>query len=211
MEFDLATIAELGTATGTLVLAIATFASVRSGNRTARLAEQSLQEGIRPLILPSRQGDPDQKVGFQDEHWIHLKAGYAGADVGTEAIYLAIALRNVGQGLAILNGWSLNPGRFTANVERPSIDGFHRLTRDLYVPPNDIGFWQGALRDPQSSEFAEAARAIRAREYLTVDILYGDAEGGQRMISRFSLIPVGDEEWLAAVSRHWNLDRPDPR
>jgi hypothetical protein len=48
-------------------------------------------------------------------------------------------------------------------------------------------------------------------ERLTIDILYGDREGGQRMISRFGLIPVGDGQWLTAVSHHWNLDRPDPR
>jgi hypothetical protein len=46
---------------------------------------------------------------------------------------------------------------------------------------------------------------------MTVDLLYGDHEGGQRMISRFALIPKGDGGWLASVSRHWNLDRADPR
>jgi hypothetical protein len=38
----------------------------------------------------------------------------------------------------------------------------------------------------------------------------GDHEGGQRTISRFPLIPVGDDRWLASVARHWNLDRPSP-
>jgi hypothetical protein len=45
---------------------------------------------------------------------------------------------------------------------------------------------------------------------LTIDLLYGDAEGGQRVISRFTLTP-GDAMWLASPSRHWNVDRPDPR
>ncbi len=45
-----------------------------------------------------------------------------------------------------------------------------------------------------------------------VDLLYGDYEGGQRMISRFVLSPrENDDTWIAATSRHWNLDRPDPR
>ena len=47
---DWATISSLATAGGTLVLAVATFASVRSSNRTARLAELSLQEfGLTPV------------------------------------------------------------------------------------------------------------------------------------------------------------------
>jgi hypothetical protein len=43
-------------------------------------------------------------------------------------------------------------------------------------------------------------------------LLYGDHEGGQRVISRFSVMPRDDEEyWIPSVVRHWNIDRPDPR
>ncbi|MCU1459851.1 MAG: hypothetical protein JWL73_3943, partial [Actinomycetia bacterium] len=38
-----------------------------------------------------------------------------------------------------------------------------------------------------------------------------DTEGGQHTISRFSIQPVGEDGWITAVSRHWNLDRHDPR
>lgn len=34
---------------------------------------------------------------------------------------------------------------------------------------------------------------------------------GDRIVSRFSLVARPDGEWLASVSRHWNLDRADPR
>jgi predicted cupin superfamily sugar epimerase len=44
-----------------------------------------------------------------------------------------------------------------------------------------------------------------------VDLLYGDHEGGQRTISRFSLTPHEEGTWFAAVARHWSLDRADPR
>jgi hypothetical protein len=59
---DWATISALATAGGTVVLAGATFASVRSANRSARLAEVSLMAGLRPLLLPSRLQDEPQKV-----------------------------------------------------------------------------------------------------------------------------------------------------
>ena len=45
----------------------------------------------------------------------------------------------------------------------------------------------------------------------TIDVLYGDAEGGQRMISRYALLPGSEGQWLASVGRHWNVDRNDPR
>ena len=88
------------------------------------------------------------------------------------------------------------------------------LPRDIYVAPGDVGFWQGSFRDPRSAEFAEARRAVEAPQRMGVDILYGDFEGGQRVITRFLLSPreVDDElRWFAGVGRHWNVDRPQPR
>ena len=95
---DWASIASLATAGGTLVLAVATFAAVRSANRAARAAEHSLLAGLRPLLVPSRLQDETQKVMF-----------------------------------------------------------------------------------------------------------------GDRVITRFSIIPRGDDVWLLSAGRHWNVDRPDPR
>jgi hypothetical protein len=46
---------------------------------------------------------------------------------------------------------------------------------------------------------------------LTVDLLYGDNEGGQRVISRFALQPRDDGGWIATIGRHWNVDQADPR
>jgi len=50
---DWATIASFATAVGTLVLAVATFSSVRSANRSARIAERSFLIGLRPSLAPS--------------------------------------------------------------------------------------------------------------------------------------------------------------
>ena len=74
-----------------------------------------------------------------------------------------------------------------------------------------IGFWQGTFRDPADPAFAPAVEAIRARQRITIDLLYGDHEGGQRVISRYVLMPRDDGTWLASVARHWNVDREDPR
>jgi len=209
---DWVTISSLATAGGTLVLAGATFASVRSANRAARAAETSLLASMRPLLLPSRPDDPPQKVGFADEHWLHVKGGTGAAEATDSTIYLAIALRNVGTGIAVLHGWRFWPEpRLGNQADHAPLEEFQRLTRDLYVPAGDAGFWQGTFRDPAASEFVAAKRAIEARERVTVEILYGDHEGGQHTITRFGLAPREDGSWLAAAGRHWNLDRPDPR
>ena len=90
-------------------------------------------------------------------------------------------------------------------------DGFRRLTRDIYVPAGDHGFWQGTLRDPTDPMFAAVREAAAENRAITIDLLYGDQEGGQRTVSRFGLLPVVDGQRIATVSRHWNLDRSDPR
>jgi hypothetical protein len=59
---DWAIISSLATAGGTLVLAAATFASVRSANRAARVAERTLLIQLRPLLMPSRLEDPTEKI-----------------------------------------------------------------------------------------------------------------------------------------------------
>jgi hypothetical protein len=214
-DWDWVTISALATAAGTLVLAIATFASVRSANRAARVAEQALLLGLRPLLVTSRFGvDPEQKVGFVDGKWVKLPPGEAVAEVGDGAVYLAISLRNAGTGIAVLHGWAVStePDVPRADVEPPPLESFHRLSRDLYVPPGDSGFWQGAFRDASSDEFEAVAAAIRRRDHFTVWLLYGDYQGGQRMISRFGMTAKGDGEgWVAAVARHIYLDADAPR
>ncbi len=207
------TISSLATAGGTLVLAAATFASVRSANRAARVAERSLLVGLRPLLVPSRLDAPPEKVGFADDKWVLVPGGGAVAEAADDAVYLALSLRNVGSGIAVLHGWRFFPERLlsSAVADHSPLEEFTRLTRDLYVPAGDVGFWQGTFRDPDSPEFAAARRAIEARESLTVELLYGDYEGGQRVISRFAVIPRDDGKWIAAAGRHWNVDGADPR
>jgi hypothetical protein len=208
---DWVTISALATAGGTLVLAAATFSSVRSANRAARATERALLASIRPVLVPSRLEDPPEKVGFQDDLWVYVPGGRAILKVTDDVIYLSIALRNVGTGLAVLDRWDFYGDRPMGDVPHREPSTFRRLTRDLYVPAGDLGFWQGAFRDRDDPVFAIARDAIVGRNHLAVDLLYGDHEGGQRTISRFGLIPYGDDEWLAAASRHWNLDRADPR
>lgn len=205
------TVSSLATAAGTLVLAVATFASVRSAHRAAQATERALLAGIRPVLVPSRPHDPPERIGFGDDHRVEVDGGRAVAEATDEAIYLAIALRNVGNGLALLDGWDLYADRNSGGPSRPEPDGFRRLTRDIYVPAGDLGFWQGTYRDRADPGFDAARDAIIERRPVTIDLLYGDHEGGQRTISRFVLAPDDDGGWMASASRHWNLDRADPR
>jgi len=193
------------------VLAAATFAAVRSANRAARAAERSLLAGLRPLLVPSRFQDADQKVLWQDQHFTYLKGGRGAVEEIEGVIYLAASLRNAGNGIAVLHGWYLGVGWHPGPQDHPPVEDFRRLGRDLYLPAGDVGFWQGAIREPDDPVRVDLHTAIQARDWFTVDILYGDHEGGQRAVVRLVFTPVGDGSYLLSSSRYWNLDQPDPR
>src|SRR5215212_3114937 len=146
------TIASLATALGTLVLAIATFASVRSANRAARVSEQAFLHGQQPLLFPSHFDDRVQKVGWVDEHRTVLQGGRAAAEVDGDIVYLAASLRNVGNGIAVIQGWRATAARVTSEIAMPEPETFRAQSRDLYVPSNEIGFWQGAFREAHDAD-----------------------------------------------------------
>jgi hypothetical protein len=191
---DWVTLSSLATAAGTLVLAIATFAAVRSSNRSALIAEVALQEQRRPILVPSRLDDPAQKLNFADGHWVSAKGGHAAADHVNGNVYLGINVRNVGSGLGVCQGWSAKAGvtlTSQAPNHRPQAD-FHMQTRDLFIAGGDTGMWQGALRNPDDPLRAALAEAIDTGQQITIELLYSDLTGRQRAITRFGLLAVKD-------------------
>jgi hypothetical protein len=208
---DWATISSMATAGGTLVLAIATFSSVRSGQHAARIAERSLLAGLRPVLMPARPDDPPQQIEFGDDVRLIVEGGRPTVEAHDGGCYMVMGLRNVGAGLAVLDSWHVVAGRPRAIDDHAPLEDFRRLIRDIYVSAGDIGFWQGALRDPADPAFGPLDTAIRNDEMIILDLLYGDHEGGQRTISRFVFRIDEDGKRSASVVRHWQLDGPDPR
>jgi hypothetical protein len=210
---DWSTIASLSTAGGTLVLALATFSSVRASQRSARIAEQAFMIGLRPVLAPTREDDPSVTVMFGDRHFTTVEGGFGAVELEEGRFYFVIPVRNVGQGLAVLHGWHVQPRPPEAAPaeDQPDPDSFRRQQRDLYISAGGTGFWQGAIRDAEDAMHEGLEEAYEAGGVLLVDMLYGDYEGGQRQITRFVLSRTADGGWLAGVSRHWRLDGQDFR
>ena len=211
---DSATISALATAGGTLALAIATFVSVRSANRAARVAERALQANMRPLLSGSRLVDPDIKIGWSDDHRAVVGGGRASIELVDDRIYLAMSLRNVGSGVAVLQAWGIDvPPSIEEQAPLDELDRFRRQLRDIYISANDVGFWQAALRDPDDPLYAGIRSAIQERRTFLIDVQYTNDEGDQRAVTRFVVAPTHDDgtQWLCSVGRHVYLDRPNPR
>jgi hypothetical protein len=102
-------------------------------------------------------------------------------------VYLAMLVRNVGNGMAIIESWEPFPGQRSSTEAWGKSEDFRPQTRALWIAPGDVAFWQGALRDEADALQKAVATAV-VDGALTVDLLYLDHEGGQRTVSRFSLI-----------------------
>src|SRR3984957_15299099 len=135
------TVASLATALGTLILAVATFSAVRSSNLMAKVAQQQLLIQLRPVLSPSRREDPTLKVNFGDLKWVHIPGGGAVGEVGPGAgsqgpdppvASRAIALRNAGNGIAVLQGWRFFPLAQRDRDHAPLAE-FQPETWDLYI------------------------------------------------------------------------------
>lgn len=222
---DITTIAELGTAVGTLFLGVATFSATRSANRSARLAERALLLGLRPVLTPARPEDAAQDVIFGDGRTLRVRGGEAAIEVVGDYVYLAIPLRNVGAGLAVLqrydvvtqnpideSGYRSGHGHTERGVRRfGPLERYREQRRDIYIAAGDTGYWMAAFREPGDAVRQALIATITAPQAFSIDLLYGDREGGQHAISRFNIVPEDDGSWLCTVVFHWALDGVDPR
>ncbi len=214
---DWATVADIGTAVGTLVLAGATFVAVRAAARSTAIAERTLLAGQRPVLAPA--GPDDAAAGVQFADGLVFPVGNGQPLVRQEqgVIYLAIPLRNEGAGLALLRGYRLQ-GDPAASVAQgsggvarhlrgdppPQPRAFSPQQRDLLISTSRPGFWQAALRDPEAVLHKEVTQAIETQGRITVDLLYGDHEGGQPSVTRFVLLPEAGS-WRGDAVRYWSL------
>jgi hypothetical protein len=190
---------------------------VRAAARSTRIAERALLAGQRPVLAPARPEEPEQVVQFADGRVFPVANGQALVQQDAGIIYLAITLRNLGAGLAMLRGYRLQ-GEQASDVARdprgaaghmrgdlaPEPRAFSPQQRDLLISTSRAGFWQAALRDPATPLHKEIAQAIDTRGRVTVDVLYGDHEGGQPSITRFVLLPEA-AAWRCDATRYWSL------
>ena len=187
---DWATVATLATAVGTLVLAIATFAAVRSANRAARVAEAAYLVNLRPVLVTSRLEDP-----------IRRSAGWTTTGPGSRA---ARRPPSSSTGPSIWRSRSAtwaraSPCRLAGRCDRAHSndrgaarrpDDFRMQLRDLYVGPATSGSGRRRSGSRDDPDYGWLSQAITRRAAFTIELLYGDHDGGQRTITRFGMIPL---------------------
>ena len=89
----------------------------------------------------------------------------------------------------------------------PDLGLFNAQQRHLFVPPGDVGYWQGAIRteDTDRGDRETLRRAIEHRKRLALFLRYSDQDGGHDTLTRFTLMPDENGDWLFGIGRHWTL------
>ena len=147
---------------------------------------------------------------FVEGVYLVAPGGAAVGEANDDAVLLAAALRNVGAGIAVLHGWHFYPELVTTAEHLP-MEEFTRFTRDIFIAPGEVGFWQGTFREPSAPAFAEARRTVEAHDSWMIEVLYGDAEGSPAHDQPVRDAGARGRQWLASAGRHWYVDRDAPR
>jgi len=132
---DTATIASLATAGGTLILAVATFASTRSANRSARIAERALDLNLRPVLIPAHEWDAAERVTFYDEI-VQLRGGFATVEDRSGKVHSAIYENAVA--ISKIRGAAVQIAEADVSVDRVgpiSVADGSRVDRKIMVRP----------------------------------------------------------------------------
>jgi len=91
------------------------------------------------------------KVNFGDGKWLRVPGSSGIAEIGggdgtrgpkDAVLYFAVSVRNVGNGIAVLHGWRLHTEPPQVNDQAPPLQEFQMQTRDMSIPPGDIGSTQ---------------------------------------------------------------------
>ncbi|HTK14949.1 MAG TPA: hypothetical protein VL769_01040, partial [Acidimicrobiia bacterium] len=182
-----------------------------SANRSARIAERALDLNLRPVLIPAHEWDAAERITFYDEI-VQLRGGFATIEDRSGNLYFAAQLRNVGAGIGVLTSWLVEAGpdmplSSDAALAIPDFGTFVMQQRSLYVPAGDVGYWQGAIReaDTDRGDAAALRRAIDNHERLTLYLRYADPDGGHDTVTRYSLMPDENGDWLFTIARHWSL------
>jgi hypothetical protein len=171
------------TAAATVILAIVTYLAVKGGDRTAHAAERAAAAAMetaqaaersadaamktltvqtRPILVSAHIDDPSQDIVFHYDHILKPKVeGMKPAvfeDTG-DSIYVGIALRNIGLGMALLYGWRVYPNALTSDILPGAFEDFTRM-RALHIPRE--GLVTGRLRRERGTGWSFEKRMLPA-------------------------------------------------
>jgi hypothetical protein len=95
-----------------------------------------LRAGLLPLLVESGESDDTLRVNFYEIHGIAVPGGRAAVEIIDDNLYLVVSLRNVGNGIAVLQAAVSGPsGRAPAPTRRRSTRSACSRGTSMSPPP----------------------------------------------------------------------------
>jgi len=154
---------QIAVAIGTLVLGAIAWWTARAASKTAKAAEDQVEAQTRPLLIdvgprivqPQQFGGvPVQRLAeeitFEDGYVIRVSsiAGLIAGHGREDRHYLSIPLRNVGVGIALIEGIALLEARYPGTTPKPN------------VPPGEQTRLNFVVRDTETQDGLSHFRAV---------------------------------------------------
>lgn len=117
-------------------------------------------------------------------------------------VYLAVSIRNVGSGVAVLHGWHVQAGLQTQR-SHPPLEEFTTQNLDIYVAPDGNGLWLSALRDPAPGLITAPQCWLFSARWLRLSDMTENNAAREVCIWTYWVRPEAEEGFKALLARHW--------
>ena len=146
------------------MLGVATFAAVRSANRSSRISEEALAVSMRPVLVQSRDDDPAQPLMWVDQRWGTILGGHGYVERTDDVVYLAMLVRNVGSGIAVLQAWRAVAAPLTTADDFGDPGDFRPQTRTCSSRRTTPGTGSGRSATPRTPPTRRSSRPSSSRD-----------------------------------------------
>lgn len=187
--------------TATIALAVATVT-------VALLSARQIKHNLLPIMVPARPDGRKRVARFTLEKHVTIRNADTYAEFDGDGVCLAVCLRNIGSGVAVLKGFDASPNDSAepASYDVPSLSRFASALHALYLGPGDAAYLAifTSLDSSRTDAYEVVQETVPNGASLLLDLVYTDHSGGQLTISRLELEWATDvDRYVAKVARYW--------
>jgi hypothetical protein len=174
---------------------------------SALLSARQMKRNLLPIITPARPDGSKRVARFTPAKHVVLENADSFSQEDGERVYLAVCVRNIGSGVAVVRGVDANS---TDEVKElapdgiPALRGLVRSERSLYLGPTEAAYLTMWATSSSSAGFDVVRRTVPAKGDLLLDLVYCDHAGRQLTVSRIELRWASDaNRYVARLVKYW--------
>jgi hypothetical protein len=191
----------------TAALALATLLVAVPAAWSALISAQETKRDLLPVIIPAKAHGIKWIVRFTPHKHVVLENFDSYTDEDDQYVYFAVALRNIGAGIAVVLGTDASPKADLDDLVPKHVaplSGMRRMARNMYLAKSDAAYLVFWTTSASSGIYKVIYDAVPKRQDIVLDLIYSDQDGRQMTVSRFELSWAMDvNRYVAKIVKHW--------